>query len=134
MFLIQSKLNKTPKVIVTGSNGRSGRGAINFLLQSGVKDKNIYKIGKRESSNIKLLKQKIGKSNILINCVSTSSTEKNRPFVTKKDIADDNLDLNVVVDVTCDYISSLHKLPFFSKGTSFKKLLIHINLETMLLM
>ncbi|WP_417319735.1 saccharopine dehydrogenase [Emcibacter sp.] len=101
----------SPKVLVIGAGGRSGKGACELLERHGVE---VTRWGRAETRDLD--RKAILDHDILINCVFVSDSIP--PFVRLKDL-EKNDRLSVISDVSCDPLSSYNPLPIYEAPTSW---------------
>ncbi|WP_321397513.1 saccharopine dehydrogenase [Emcibacter sp.] len=101
----------SPKVLIIGAGGRSGRGARELLARHGAE---VTCWGRAETEQLD--RDAILDHDILINCVFVSSSIP--PFVRLQDL-DRNKRLSVISDVSCDPLSSYNPLPLYAEPTSW---------------
>ena len=93
----------TPSVLVTGSRGRSGRGAIDALTGAGLTPTRWERSETRVIDKAALMGH-----DLLVNCVVT--TEPTPPFVSEEDLHSAHR-LSTIADVTCDVTGPTNMLP-----------------------
>ncbi|MFC7048955.1 saccharopine dehydrogenase [Emcibacter nanhaiensis] len=101
----------SPKVLVIGARGRSGKGACELLARHGVEVTCWGRDETRELDRDALLAH-----DILINCVFVDNAIP--PFVRLEDLAR-NQRLSVISDVSCDPFSDFNPLPLYAAPTSW---------------
>lgn len=104
----------TPRVLVIGANGRSGRGAVQFLRAIGI-EPTCW--GSAETKGRGPF-QEILSFDLLINCALI--TEEVRPFLTKE-LLEQERNLSVISDVGCDPTGPCNPLPIYSECTTMDR-------------
>lgn len=99
--------------LVTGAQGRSGRGAQRALLAAGVPTTNWDRQETRD-----LHKQALLGHDLLVNCVVTHTPTT--PFVEQADL-DHERRLRVLADVTCDVTGPTNMLPVNTEITTWEE-------------
>ena len=109
-----SKFKQLPNLMVIGAKGRSGSGAIDLA-----KALDIETIGWdiEETQKGGPFKE-INDANIFVNCVLINQDLP--PFVTQEMLSDENRNLSVIADVSCDPYGSYNPLPIYNQCTTFK--------------
>lgn len=116
-----ASLESPPVVWIIGALGRVGSGAIETCRQAGIPEENLLLWDMKETASGGPFDAQLQQADILINCVYL--TQKIPSFVDEEAIAraGETRRLLVVSDVSCDYTSRNHPLPFFSQGTDIHK-------------
>lgn len=99
--------------LVTGSRGRSGRGAVRALMTAGVPTTRWDRDETRD-----LHKQALLGHDLLVNCVVTHTPTT--PFVEQADL-DHERRLRVLADVTCDVTGPTNMLPVNNRITTWNE-------------
>jgi len=108
-----SHLKAVPHMVVIGSKGRSGRGAVELFDSVNLKPTH-WDIEETKSGGP--FKQLLD-FNIVVNCVSIN--KKSRPFLTLKTLEVSSRKLSVIADVTCDVGSPSNLLPIYDAITTY---------------
>lgn len=115
-------LNKPlPKIMVIGALGRSGNGACDLASQF---DLELVRWDMAETAKGGPFVE-INQADILVNCVFVQ--KQLPPFITTEILADDNRQLGMIVDVSCDPYSSFNPLPIYNECTTFDAPLIQLD-------
>ncbi|KAL8769013.1 MAG: hypothetical protein Q9209_004930 [Squamulea sp. 1 TL-2023] len=112
---------KAPQILIIGSLGRCGRGAIDLCLAAGIPETNLLKWDLAETSAKDGPYEEIRESDIFINCIYL---DKPIPkFVTEDFLKEgsSNRRLSVVCDVSCDTTNPHNPIPFCNRPTYFDK-------------
>lgn len=108
--------DRLPKVVIVGSSGRCGKGAVDAALAIGIPETHVIRWERSETKKggpfPKLLEY-----DIFVNCIYL--TGEIQPFLTLENLQTSGRRLSVVVDVSCDYTSPHNPLPFYSQATYF---------------
>lgn len=102
---------KTPKVLIIGANGRSGKGAYQILHQHGAEITCWGRENTRHIDRAALLDH-----DILINCAFI--TDNIPAFLRAQDLTQQSR-LSVVSDVSCDPFSSFNPIPLYHDTTTW---------------
>ena len=105
-----------PRVLIIGARGRSGRGAIDACLASGVPESHISKWDMAETAAGGPFDE-ILNADIFVNCIYLSS--KIPPFITLESLSKPRRKLRVICDVSCDPTNPNNPLPVYTKCTTF---------------
>lgn len=107
---------RTPKVVIIGSNGLVGQGAVSLLDQLGIPvTKWTREDTQRPGPYPELLDY-----DILVNAIRMDKTLKT-PFITEELIRRPNRSLQVIIDISCDTKSPNNPLPIYFQNTTFDK-------------
>lgn len=107
-----------PRVLIIGSLGRCGRGAIECCLQAGLLEGSILQWDLAETSHGGPFVE-IREADIFINCVYL---DKEIPhFISVDFLKQGRRNLSVVCDVSCDTTNPNNPIPFCDKPTTFDK-------------
>jgi saccharopine dehydrogenase (NAD+, L-lysine-forming) len=106
-----------PRIIITGSTGRAGSGALTFArsLKLDVTEWDSTDT-KHKGPFPELLSY-----DIMIHAVRLSPHDDGQPFLTQELIRTSPRRLSVIVDISCDINSPRNKLPIHSSCTTFEK-------------
>ncbi len=104
----------SPRALVIGALGRSGRGALILLENHGIKVTRWAREETRQLDRAALLSH-----DLFINCALI--VERVSPFVSMDDLQDDERRLSVIADVSCDSASPVNPLPFYDEPTSWER-------------
>lgn len=107
-------IQKKPRAVVIGHRGRCGIGAKEFLNKVGVE----FCAWGREETSVERPIKAILDYDILINC--TLNTTKEKPFL-NLDILEEERNLSVVSDVSCDPTGPCNPLPIYSDITTIDR-------------
>jgi saccharopine dehydrogenase (NAD+, L-lysine forming) len=105
-----------PRILVIGALGRSGTGAIDACLASGIPESNISKWDMAETAAGGPFDE-ILEADIFINCIYLSS--KIPPFVTLESLSKPGRKLRVISDVSCDPTNPFNPIPVYKECTTF---------------
>ena len=108
---------RQPVVCIIGALGRVGSGALETCRQAGIPEGNLLKWDMTETAAGGPFDPLLQEADILLNCVYL--TQKIPPFIDDAAIAraGSTRRLSVVSDISCDFTSDNHPLPFFNQGT-----------------
>lgn len=122
--LIKSKkvAGTSPKALIIGAGGRSGRGAAEIFERHGIE---VTRWGRSETADLD--RQAILDHDILVNCSFVADTIP--PFLTA-DHLKAGQKLAVISDVSCDPFSDFNPLPLYSAPTCWKKPAIAVGGDT----
>ncbi|CAG8563692.1 5098_t:CDS:2, partial [Acaulospora colombiana] len=113
---------RPPRVMVMGALGRCGKGAVDFARKAGISEENIVKWDMEETKQggpfLKILE-----SDVFVNCIYLS--QKIPPFITKE-LLDNQRQLSVIVDVSCDTTNPNNPLPIYTVNTTFDDPTIYV--------
>ncbi|ODV63758.1 saccharopine dehydrogenase [Ascoidea rubescens DSM 1968] len=108
--------NQKPTVLVIGALGRCGSGAIKFLQDVGIPDKNIKKWDLEETKPGGPFKE-IADSDIFINCIYLSKPIP--PFINYDLLNAKDRKLRTIVDVSADTTNPHNPIPVYRIATVF---------------
>ncbi|ATY65274.1 saccharopine dehydrogenase [Cordyceps militaris] len=108
-----------PQIIVIGSLGRCGRGAIDLCLAAGIPPSTLLKWDMAETAKGGPFKE-ITDSDIFINCVYLGS-KVIPPFTTLESLSKPGRRLRVLCDVSLDPNNPNNPVPVYSSYSSFKE-------------
>ena len=113
--------DKRVTALVIGALGRCGRGAIDCLVKSGLKDDEIIRWDIAETSAKSGPYEEILNADLFVNCIYLTS--RIPPFVDTASInaAGTSRRLGMIVDVSCDTTNPNNPLPVYSINTTFDK-------------
>lgn len=103
-------LKTKPKALVIGFRGRSGQGAFDFLESVKCELDGWDRRNTRAGGPF----ERILEYDLMVNCVL--STKKSPPFLTKKMLKDENINLKLISDVSCDPGGDFNTLPLYSSA------------------
>lgn len=113
-----SAIGRLPTILVVGSAGKCGQGAVDLCRRLDLPTENIVQCGRKETSDPSF-RQEVLKSDILINCVYLSGDV--RPFLTRHDLdVNPGRRLSVISDVSCDGDDAANPIPVYSGHTTFQ--------------
>ena len=112
-----------PNMIVMGALGRSGRGAVKLANELGL---TVSKWDMAETANGGPFPE-LQQHNLFVNCILAN--EDCPQFITKKDIANEDRVLSVIVDVSCDPESLYNPIPIYHRCTTFEEPVISLPIE-----
>ena len=104
--------DRSPRVLIIGAFGRSGRGAQSFFKRMGIKTTNWGSKDTKGRTHI----EEILEYDILVNCALM--TKKAGPWVTTEMLQQDNVKLSVLSDVSCDPTGPCNPLPIYNSATT----------------
>lgn len=104
--------NQKPSSIVIGALGRVGAGACDLLETLGLE---VTKWDMKETANGGPFPQ-IMQHNIFINCILAGP---NVPVFVPKSAVDEQRELTVVADISCDPSSDFNPIPIYSEASTF---------------
>ena len=107
------KLERKPKAIVIGAQGRCGRGAIELLDAVGV-EVTGWDLPETKSGGPF---REILDHDIFLNCVFVEKAMP--PFIDHEIIKDQNRKLNLICDVSCDPYGEYNPVPIYDHCTTF---------------
>ncbi|MDP2438657.1 MAG: saccharopine dehydrogenase, partial [archaeon] len=112
-----ARLPEPPVVCIIGALGRVGSGALETCRQAGIPEENLVLWDMAETAAGGPFDGLLRDVDILCNCVYL--TQKIPPFIDDEAIARVGAGrrLSVVSDISCDFTSNNHPLPFFRQGT-----------------
>jgi len=104
-----------PNILVMGAKGRSGSGAVDLAkaLSLGVIEWDLAETKKGGPFVA------INHADIFVNCVLINRDLP--PFITDEVLANEDRQLSVIVDVSCDPYGSYNPLPIYQQCTTFKE-------------
>lgn len=105
---------RTPRALVLGYRGRSGRGACDALAVAGITPR---RWGKAQTASLD--KAVLLGHDILVNAVFVDTPIP--PFVTPADLDAPDRALSVIADVTCDVTSECNVLPIYDEVTTWQE-------------
>ena len=110
--------DKRVTALVIGALGRCGRGAIDCLVKSGLKDDEIIRWDIAETSAKSGPYEEILNADLFVNCIYLTS--RIPPFVDTASInaAGTSRRLGMIVDVSCDTTNPNNPLPVYSINTT----------------
>ena len=101
----------SPKLLIIGAKGRSGKGAAAIMMRHGV---DITCWGREETRNID--RKELLSFDIVINCVFI---QKSVPVFIRPEDINSEAKLSVISDVSCDPFSDFNPLPIYNDVTSW---------------
>ncbi|MCJ1448667.1 MAG: Saccharopine dehydrogenase [Stictis urceolatum] len=110
--------NKLPTVLVIGSLGRCGSGAVDLAKTVGLPEENVMKWDMAETAKGGPFSE-ITTSDVFINCIYL--TQPIPPFVTRESLSVPERNLTVVCDVSCDPNNPHNPVPIYEDWTTFDK-------------
>ena len=102
---------KSPRVLIIGAHGRSGKGAFEILQQHGA---NITRWGRENTKHID--RAVLLDHDILINCAFI--TDNIPAFLRRQDLMKQTR-ISVIADVSCDPFSSFNPIPLYHNATTW---------------
>eukprot|EP01059_Diplonema_ambulator_P010515 TRINITY_DN2053_c0_g3_i1.p1 TRINITY_DN2053_c0_g3~~TRINITY_DN2053_c0_g3_i1.p1 ORF type:complete len:428 (+),score=138.45 TRINITY_DN2053_c0_g3_i1:51-1334(+) len=108
---------RAPKIIIIGALGRCGSGAADLAKQAGVPEENITRWDMQETSKGGPFKE-ILEHDIFVNCIYLDPTAKTPPFLTSE-MLEEERQLSVMVDVSCDPNNPANPVPVYKACTTF---------------
>lgn len=108
-----SLLEKAPRIIIIGANGRSGQGALNLLKSLNLCATEWDMQETRDGGPF----GEITEYNVFINCVLVK--KKIPPLLTLGVLETPGRRLSVIADVSCDAGNPTNSLPIYDKSTTF---------------
>lgn len=115
---LKSKLSDIPtkpNVMVIGAKGRSGSGACQLAKELFLE---VTPWDMQETAKGGPFKE-INEHDIFVNCVLVNKDLP--PFLNFESLADDNRQLSIIADVSCDPYGSYNPLPIYGSCTTFNK-------------
>lgn len=106
---------KTPRALVIGAMGRSGRGAVELFESAGIE---VVGWDVQETSKGGPFPE-ILEFDILVNCVFVQAAVP--PFITSELLSNSDRVLSVISDVSCDPYGDYNPLPIYKQCTTFDK-------------
>jgi saccharopine dehydrogenase (NAD+, L-lysine forming) len=109
-----------PVVWIIGALGRVGSGAVEICRLSGIPESHLRLWDLKETAAGGPFDSQLQETDVLLNCVYLS--KKIPPFIDEDSLerTGESRRLKVVSDISCDYTSANHPLPFFSTGTDLR--------------
>ncbi|USW57707.1 Putative alanine dehydrogenase/pyridine nucleotide transhydrogenase, NAD(H)-binding protein [Septoria linicola] len=121
----KAKAGRLPRILVIGSLGRCGRGAVDLAIKAGVED--IIKWDIDETKAKPGPYQEIIESDVFVNCIYLSA--KIPPFIDQSSLASPNRKLSVVCDVSCDTTNPHNPIPIYDINTTFDQPTVPVKLS-----
>lgn len=121
LFRIYAQYNLKPNILIIGSKGRSGSGAV-YLARKLLLD--TVEWGRKETSTNDLSKL-VNQYDIVINCIHLSDAPV-QEFITHGSLSDPDRKLTVCADVSCDYTHPNNPIPVYDYSSTFEKPVIRI--------
>ncbi|XWV26092.1 saccharopine dehydrogenase (NAD+, L-lysine forming) [Tupanvirus soda lake] len=118
-----NKIEENPKILIIGSKGRVGKGAVDIINELGL---TATEWTRNDTLN-KNISNEIMQYNILINCINLD--KKIIPFLTKDTLNYNDRKLSVCVDISCDYANPNNPLPIYNTPSSFEYPVINLITE-----
>jgi len=104
-----------PKILVMGAKGRSGSGAVDLAKALNL-EVTEWDIAETKKGGPFVA---INQADIFVNCVLINRDLP--PFITHDILAQEDRQLSVIVDVSCDPYGSYNPLPIYQQCTTFKE-------------
>ena len=122
------KLGRQPRALVMGALGRCGTGACDMLVKAGLANENIVRWDMAETAKGGPFSE-ILDADIFVNCIYLSKPIPKfftLEFIDEQTTKVQQVNLNVVVDVSCDTTNPHNPIPIYSVNTTFDDPLLQV--------